>query len=53
MDKRDAEQQQREHPQDLTSAATRSAERALRLARISLVLAILALSFGIVAALVR
>jgi hypothetical protein len=52
MDERQP-QHQSEHPQDLTSAATRSAERALQLARISLVLAILALFFGIVAALVR
>jgi hypothetical protein len=39
-------------PHNLT-AATKSAERALRLARMSLVLAVLALLFGIIAALIR
>ena len=38
---------------NLKSAATESAERALRLAGLSFVLAILALTFGIVAALLR
>jgi hypothetical protein len=53
MDERQP-QQQREPPQNLTAvAATNRAERALRLARISLVLAILALIFGIIAALIR
>jgi hypothetical protein len=54
MDERRPEQQQSEPPRNLTAmAATKSAERALRLARISLVLAILAVIFGIIAALIR
>jgi len=53
MDMSGPEQQNSELPRALNSAAAGSAERALRLARISLVLAILALTFGIVAALLR
>jgi hypothetical protein len=54
MDERQPQPQQSESPQQLTAvAATKSAERALRLASISLALAILALVFGIIAALIR
>jgi hypothetical protein len=53
IEKRGLEKPKNDLRHSVKSAATESAERALRLAGLSFVLAILALTFGIVAALLR